>query len=429
MQRPALLRFDSDTFMDDLAALLDDEPARLGRRSRRRRGATGRRPAGAPTRLRAAARPRSSSSSRSTATSTSSPPRWSAGSPGLPDHDGRARRSEERVGFVLRRLDGDGRELAWSTTGARLGRRGTTADDARAGEGEELLPLFPLAVPARRAPPRGCSSGSSRPPARESSKSGRAASRSRPRPRRPRGARDPDPRLDARSTARVVDPLGCARRRRTDRPRRRRRRADARSRPRGSCCSTSPTSCSTHVAGAVGRPSTARRPAPAGRRRRALPAAATTPSADRATASPGSARSGARGAERERIWGDDRPAPPDLRRRPRARRDRHPRRAPRHALADALPAAATLDQARRPSRRRRRRSSTRAPGVRYVVRCVYLRPHCGPLHPTCVSEPTRAVRDRAVLRPRRAGAADPHRAADRHLDRRPAQVAARTSAS
>ena len=76
-----------------------------------------------------------------------------------------------------------------------------------------------------------------------------------------------------------------------------------------------------------------------------------------------------------------------------------------------------------PAAVRGRRSSTRGPATRYVVRCVYRRPHCGPLHPDARQRAVRAVRDRLLLRPRRAGPPDPHRAADRHLDRRPAQGA------
>ena len=59
---------------------------------------------------------------------------------------------------------------------------------------------------------------------------------------------------------------------------------------------------------------------------------------------------------------------------------------------------------------------------RFVIRCVYERPLCGPLDPPVLSAPTPAVPARGLLRPRRARAAHPHRAADRHDARGPAQV-------
>ena len=121
---------------------------------------------------------------------------------------------------------------------------------------------------------------------------------------------------------------------------------------------------------------------------------------------------------------------PDLRRRP-ARTRRLDRGAPSGRRSRRR---ARREPGRRPPARRRRDPPPTAadpaavPEARpaatplYVVRCVYRRPHCVPLPLDVVSEPTRAVRDRAVLRPRRAGPADPHRAPGRDLDRRPAQV-------
>ena len=57
----------------------------------------------------------------------------------------------------------------------------------------------------------------------------------------------------------------------------------------------------------------------------------------------------------------------------------------------------------------------------FVIRCVYERPECGPLHRTWSATRPR-VPARRLLRSRRAGAADPHRPADRHHAGGPAQV-------
>ena len=58
----------------------------------------------------------------------------------------------------------------------------------------------------------------------------------------------------------------------------------------------------------------------------------------------------------------------------------------------------------------------------FVMRCVFERPNCGPLEPPVVSEPTPAVPVGRVLRPRCAGAAHPHRPADRYFAGWPAEV-------
>jgi hypothetical protein len=150
LQRPALLRFASDDFMDELAADLAAGPGRLSARVARPEGHR-ERPPGAP-------------------------PGWTPQTdrltlylpahghfnlvvaslvcrrPGLPDHTVHPEH-DERVGFLLRRTDpaaGAGRrELAWvpraRTTGGPVG--WLPVPDGAEGTvppGEEILPLFPV---------------------------------------------------------------------------------------------------------------------------------------------------------------------------------------------------------------------------------------------------------------------------------------------
>ena len=142
MRRPTLLRFASDTFMDDLAALLARTPADLATLTAAPRSYRPR-PVGKPV-------------------------GWTPPAPatlklyqpihghfylvaaslvcrraGLPDR-GVDPGQHERVGFVLRRRAG-GQELAW-TDDPQAGKswRAVATPTARAAD-EELLPLFPLA--------------------------------------------------------------------------------------------------------------------------------------------------------------------------------------------------------------------------------------------------------------------------------------------
>jgi hypothetical protein len=144
MRRPALLRFTSDAFMDELAALLAADPARLD-------------PAVAvPESFRA--RPVGTAADWRAPTGDLKLYQPAHGRhylvaamlvcrlAGLPDHqlepaDG------ETAGFVLRRLGPDG-EMAWETDPATPGRRrwrSLPADDRQAvAGGEEVLPLLPV---------------------------------------------------------------------------------------------------------------------------------------------------------------------------------------------------------------------------------------------------------------------------------------------
>jgi hypothetical protein len=144
IQRPAILRFASDTFMDDLAALLNRAPEQLG-------GLTAR-----PESFRA--RP------TGTGADWQAPPldqlklyqavhghfyliaaSLVCRMTGMPDRAVNAA-SGEKVSFILRRLGADGREMAWVNDPVNgkgwqviaLGARDTLVDY------EELLPMFPV---------------------------------------------------------------------------------------------------------------------------------------------------------------------------------------------------------------------------------------------------------------------------------------------
>jgi hypothetical protein len=127
MRRPALLRFESDTFMADLAALLHDEPREL--RSRLA-GAKLFHPARGHFNLVAAT--------------------LACRRPGLPDHKIDAR-AGETAAFVLRKRDedddGSGGESAWvgaPSGSGRAWRAIAPAAMSAVASGEELLPLFGL---------------------------------------------------------------------------------------------------------------------------------------------------------------------------------------------------------------------------------------------------------------------------------------------
>jgi hypothetical protein len=148
MRRPALLRFGSDAFMDDLAALLEASPDRLGEHL---------------------ARPRSFRPPPPGAPAGWAPPpgRLKLYQPfhgdfnlvaaslvcrqaGLPDHSIQAAKAE-RVAFVLRRLEpvtgGVQAELAWAADPGGPGRRWQPLAPGQEGAivaGEELFPMFPV---------------------------------------------------------------------------------------------------------------------------------------------------------------------------------------------------------------------------------------------------------------------------------------------
>lgn len=142
MRRPTLLRMASDAFMDDLLALLDNQPATLGDLEARPESYRAR-PLGVPD-----------------AWTPPPPPQLKlyqpfhghfnlvaaslvCGLPGLPDHAVDAA-EQEATGFVLRRLSG-GTELAWVVDPSRgKGWQPVAGDPAALAPFEERLPLFPV---------------------------------------------------------------------------------------------------------------------------------------------------------------------------------------------------------------------------------------------------------------------------------------------
>lgn len=147
MQRPAILCFDSDSFMQDLAQLLESEPGRLAQ---------------------FAAKPESFQSRP-----TGKPPNWkpkplphlklyqpahghfylAAASlvcrlPGLPDRAVNTS-ANEKVSLVLRRVDSGNREMAWVTSVGNVKKwqilnADETGEYKRLAPGEDLLPMFPI---------------------------------------------------------------------------------------------------------------------------------------------------------------------------------------------------------------------------------------------------------------------------------------------
>jgi hypothetical protein len=147
MRRPALVRFTSDTFMDDLAAILDHDPAALEAR-RATPTSYRQRPAGSPSDWkRTAARLKlfQPFHGHFNLVVASLVCRLA----GLPDHTVRPA-DAERVGFVLRRLVADvetstTRELAWvSKDGASAWAQLAPGAETHSAPGEELFPMFPI---------------------------------------------------------------------------------------------------------------------------------------------------------------------------------------------------------------------------------------------------------------------------------------------
>jgi hypothetical protein len=162
MQRPALLRFASDTFMDDLAALLKTNPGGLADQLARPESFRAR-PPGA----RVDWQPLAPGATLKLYQPVHGHFYLIAASlvcrmAGLPDRTVNTANAE-KVSFVLRRIGPDGEEMAWVT--APAGSKGwqslTKAQQTTVSAGEELLPMFPVnftppaATRFLTVPPRG----------------------------------------------------------------------------------------------------------------------------------------------------------------------------------------------------------------------------------------------------------------------------------
>jgi hypothetical protein len=143
IRRPALLRFEHDSFMTDVATLLEHEPHEL--KSRVAKPVTYRLPSPGETEPPPAAsvklfHPAHGHFNLVAATLV-------CRRPGLPEHDIDLG-AEEKVAFVLRRHDEDGGEWAWVNTATGASATSWQKLTAPAAEavatGEQLLPLFPL---------------------------------------------------------------------------------------------------------------------------------------------------------------------------------------------------------------------------------------------------------------------------------------------
>jgi hypothetical protein len=154
MRRPALLRFNSDSFMDDLARLLQDAPDRLADHLARpvsfRVPPPGAPPGWQPPMSRLKLyQPIHGDFNLVTASLV-------CRETGLPDHTVRPA-EEEEVAFVLRRVEtGEGggeTELAWATdpdvAGAKTWLPLLRGMEETIAAGEELFPMFPVTYAAR----------------------------------------------------------------------------------------------------------------------------------------------------------------------------------------------------------------------------------------------------------------------------------------
>jgi hypothetical protein len=141
IRRPALLRFERDSFMTDVATLLEREPAAL--KARVAKPVTYRLPSPGETEPPPAAsiklfHPAHGQFNLVAATLV-------CRRPGMPEHEVDAG-ADEKVAFVLRRRDDDGTEWAWvdEPESGRLWHKLAPASAEAVATGEELLPLFPL---------------------------------------------------------------------------------------------------------------------------------------------------------------------------------------------------------------------------------------------------------------------------------------------
>jgi hypothetical protein len=207
LRRPALLRFQSDDFMDDLNALLRDRPDQLSGVVARREGFRAR-PTGAPRDWTPPPPPALKLYQPGHGTFYLVAASLVCRAVGMPDRAVDVGRSE-KVAFALRRLAPDGTELAWTgTADPSQGKTWTPVPAAQArlvAPGEELMPLFPTAF-TRDGKRRRLHLGLVPTSSRETFQGTPALSPMLPGPSDPGLATEPDPRLDEVSS-RVVDRL------------------------------------------------------------------------------------------------------------------------------------------------------------------------------------------------------------------------------
>ena len=279
MQAPTILRLPTDDFMGEVARVLAADPgAAEGLRGPARSASAAARPARPPRGRRAGAAQALPAGARRLLPRHGE--RSSAAVPGLPEHLVRPE-VRERVGFVLRRVEG-GSEQAWA---GKAWQPLAAGDVGVVADGEDVLPMFPLNFADGGRTRRlfvglvPTSSGEARRNA--GSRRARPVGR-RPRRRPGRAARHARPEGDrAAEGAPGGSRSGPTRPPTTTGRRSSRRRAPRRSRRRASCCSTLPSSSGQvpqtwqlvagRRAAAARRAAPARAPARASPRRRGSP--------------------------------------------------------------------------------------------------------------------------------------------------------------
>jgi hypothetical protein len=148
MQRPALLRFDSDSFMQDLAQLLQSQPTRLPELIAKPESFQAR-PTGKPVSWKPKPPPQLKLYQPAHGHFYLAGASLVCRLPGLPDRAVNTAASE-KVSLILRRIQ-SGREMAWvSDPDPTKGKKWQPLDPDQTGEykfltpGEELLPMFPM---------------------------------------------------------------------------------------------------------------------------------------------------------------------------------------------------------------------------------------------------------------------------------------------
>jgi hypothetical protein len=367
MQRPALLRMESDEFMDELAALLADDPARVAELEAKPKSYRPAPPGADASYVPAINhvklyQPVHGHFNLVTATLV-------CRIAGLPDKAVDAG-AEESAGFVLRRSAAGDDELAWDgTTWA------TVDDPALLAAGEQVAPMFPVPY-ANGDRTRRLFVGLVPTSSLESFKSGSGAVSFSPQPGDRTGP-PPDRRIEEFDTI-VMEPLATLRQAIVGVS------AEDRVEPsrfllldlgdfflRHARTFWEAVQARTEPTGAG--------PAAAFRMLRDTEADGTSSWLDALLSV---------WAEREQIWGETGPEPTFEVNLGLSEHDPPTDADFRAALIGALPAL-TPDEMEEPQPPFEAPKLDPRATTRYVIRCVYRRPRCGPLHPDIVSDPSR----------------------------------------